>query len=560
MSPPAKMGSDKTTLELLEESAQLLRQLPAILWICYYAGTIPFLLGGLYFWVEMSSGGMSERRCVPGSLGLTLLFLWMKVGQTLFASGLRRHFGGESSVRWRLPKLLRIATIQGIIQPWRFVVLPLALIATFPFPVALAFFENVTSLGDGQGKESGFSFSTLIRRAYRQAFLRIGQNSLFVTLTTALYLVTWINTCLGCALLPYLIRMLLGIETAFTRAGSSAFLNTTFLAMTVALSYLVIDPLIKAVYSLRCFYGESIRDGRDLLSEFALAIGNSARCLPLLALIGFIVISPPLLAESTGLRVGVSSESAGASVSSAELNQAVDKTLAHDKYRWKARRQADSSENGPLRNWLRGFIDGIKDTLKSWFEAVMDAIAWLRRLFGSRDEDFTNNSDRSAVDWKVILRGSGLLLLCLATVAMAWLLWKVRQRSRQIRKVAQAEILPVRPDLNDEQVIASQLPEDGWLTLARELMEKGDRRLALRALYLANLANLAHRELVTLTRFKSNREYLMEVTRRAKGRPDLQSAFVENVASFDRAWYGWHDVTTEVLRQFQSNLERMRRC
>ena len=34
----------------------------------------------------------------------------------------------------------------------------------------------------------------------------------------------------------------------------------------------------------------------------------------------------------------------------------------------------------------------------------------------------------------------------------------------------------------------------------------------------------------------------------------------ENVTSFDRAWYGLHDVTGEALKQFEGNLDRIRAC
>ena len=72
------------------------------------------------------------------------------------------------------------------------------------------------------------------------------------------------------------------------------------------------------------------------------------------------------------------------------------------------------------------------------------------------------------------------------------------------------------PDLNEESVTADQLPEDGWLQLARELMERGELRLALRASYLAGLAHLGHRELIHLARHKSNRDYDRELHRRAR--------------------------------------------
>jgi hypothetical protein len=123
-----------------------------------------------------------------------------------------------------------------------------------------------------------------------------------------------------------------------------------------------------------------------------------------------------------------------------------------------------------------------------------------------------------------------------------------------------AEILPALPDLTDENVTASQLPEDEWLRLARELAAKGDWRLALRALYLATLAHLASRDLVSIARFKSNRDYQLEVARRARAKPELRQAFEENVAMFDCAWYGLYAVSSEGFRQFQANLERIRAC
>jgi hypothetical protein len=60
--------------------------------------------------------------------------------------------------------------------------------------------------------------------------------------------------------------MLIVIETVLTLSGLHIF-NTTYLAIVAALTYLCMDPLIAVVYTLRCFYGESIETGADLLSD-----------------------------------------------------------------------------------------------------------------------------------------------------------------------------------------------------------------------------------------------------------------------------------------------------
>jgi len=118
----------------------------------------------------------------------------------------------------------------------------------------------------------------------------------------------------------------------------------------------------------------------------------------------------------------------------------------------------------------------------------------------------------------------------------------------------------VVPDLNEENVTADQLPEDGWLALARGLMEQGELRLALRAFYLATLAHLGHRELIRLARHKSNLDYDRELERRARGNAGLLDAFDENLLLFERAWYGEHAVTPDTLTGFSQNIERIRTC
>jgi hypothetical protein len=56
------------------------------------------------------------------------------------------------------------------------------------------------------------------------------------------------------------------------------------------------------------------------------------------------------------------------------------------------------------------------------------------------------------------------------------------------------------------------------------------------------------------------REYETELRRRARALPDVQDAFGQNVPAFDRAWCGLHVVTRDALREFQSNLARIRAC
>ena len=79
-------------------------------------------------------------------------------------------------------------------------------------------------------------------------------------------LYVFLNWTTVCYLLPRLVKILFGIESMFTR-GDYSLLNTTFFAAMFWLTYLCVDPILKAAYALRCFYGESIQSGADLRAE-----------------------------------------------------------------------------------------------------------------------------------------------------------------------------------------------------------------------------------------------------------------------------------------------------
>jgi hypothetical protein len=89
-------------------------------------------------------------------------------------------------------------------------------------------------------------------------------------------------------------------------------------------------------------------------------------------------------------------------------------------------------------------------------------------------------------------------------------------------------------------------------------MEKGELRLALRAFYLATLAYLAGQELITIAKYKSDREYELELRRRSHTQPHLSGAFAENRAFFESVWYGLHEVTPGIMDRFSQNQEKIR--
>src|ERR1044071_2976773 len=150
MSRPVQPLQVKSSLELIEEAIALLRAVPLGVFVGYYLGTVPFVLGGLYFWADMSASPFAGQHLAGAALGLAVLFLWMKFCQTLFAQGLKASLRGEAGPAPGLKGLLRIFAHQTIHQTLGLFVQALAFISVIGFPWVYAFYQNITVLDAGE--------------------------------------------------------------------------------------------------------------------------------------------------------------------------------------------------------------------------------------------------------------------------------------------------------------------------------------------------------------------------------------------------------------------------
>jgi hypothetical protein len=112
-------------------------------------------------------------------------------------------------------------------------------------------------------------------------------------------------------------------------------------------------------------------------------------------------------------------------------------------------------------------------------------------------------------------------------------------------------------DLSSAQAAATDLPEDRWIELAHDCLNRGEHRLALRALYLANLAHLGARELLTIQKSKTNRDYERELRRRSRSQ-DVLAPFHQNLLSFECSWYGDRPVGENEIQSFERNFAAIR--
>lgn len=242
-----------------------------------------------------------------------------------------------------------------------------------------------------------------------------------------------------------------------------------------------------------------------------------------------------------------------------ELNRSLDKVMQKAEYAWRLPREKSPAEKAAAPE-PPGFLSGIADLLENWGEKMQRWLSrigdWFDKLFRKQPAERSGSNFNSG--WEPQVQGLMFVLLAAVTCLLALLLWRAwKKRRRQVLEIA-AEEVTLTPDLTAENVAAGDLPEDGWLALAQELLTKGQLRLALRALYLASLACLARHELLTLAKFKSDREYERELSRRAHALPAVFAAFAANVRQFERAWYGIYEVTQSVIADFTGNYETIR--
>ncbi|MCK5437999.1 MAG: hypothetical protein KAI90_08280, partial [Desulfobulbaceae bacterium] len=257
-----KHHQGRGAIEILEEAVHVLRLAPVGIPACYYIGSLPFILALLYFWADMSRSGFAQEHCPGAAMGLALLFVWMKCWHAVFSRKVKAWISRETAPRYHFRRIVRLIASQTLIQASGLIVLPLSVLLAIPFGWCYAFYQNVSVLDDLEDDD----VKSLIKRSWDQAKLWPAQNHILLAVFSALGLIVFINLGMTIFLIPQMLNKLLGIETMFTMSRFWV-LNTTFFAATCSVTYLCMDPLVKTVYVLRCFYGASLKSGEDIKIE-----------------------------------------------------------------------------------------------------------------------------------------------------------------------------------------------------------------------------------------------------------------------------------------------------
>lgn len=559
-SPSAEAGA----IQLLEESFHLVRTTWASGCWAYYLGSIPWMIGLLYFMADMSRSSFAPRDAVFVSVGMGLLWVWKQIWQLHYCSYLWRRLRQENAASPLRPaeRFQRIASLL-FVQAFRVPFWVIAALFVLPFGWVVATFQNATVLTAMPGRRYGH-LRSLIADSLRFSHDDWAQNHLVLLVFSLVAIFTWVNLVATSLVVPALIKSFFGVESVFTTNPAAALGNTTYLLGSVLIVQLALGPLLLAVYTLRCFAAEARTSGMDLLGRLEGlrtqrgardrrdGIGDWHRIVLFVVLCGLHFFIPAS-AANTASEISIS-------VSDGEptrFREEVGRTLEQKKYQWQLPRRLIEEEIAKEETWmsqrmseLAASVKGVARSFKKWWDVLV------RKIF-DRNSDQKRPKDPKETSWS---RGLGsalsITLIVLILGLMGWLGFLLYRRQGRQGEEGESGVDVTdlsKIDLVSEDLVATQLAEDDWLKLAREQIAKGEERLAVRALFLATLAHLGERGLLRIALSKSNGDYKRELSLRAHQLTDLRRAFDENTTQFERAWYGKHILGAQAIESFLQN-------
>jgi len=316
-------------ISLLEEAAHLLRRASLDALLFHWIGSVPLALMSLVFWHNLTHPPMSDLNCAAESLAVALLLIWMNCWRGVFADRLYRRIAGAPERPWNSQRIWRLVANQAFLGATKPLMLGVSLVAVFPFASMVAFYRNAAALA-GRGDLDPLAAIAKARRLARDEGL---QYWLLQCLLLLLSLIVMLNVAVTFAVLPELVKMLTGYESAFSRGGSNFVLNGLFLALVLAATWLVVDPFVQTVYCLRCFQAESAGTGDDLragLRRIRQAITTAAAAAVVVTLVAL-----PVVVRAAG------------AVGSRELEQAVRQTMQSPEYNWRIPPSATAASGVP---------------------------------------------------------------------------------------------------------------------------------------------------------------------------------------------------------------------
>ncbi len=554
---------ERSSLQILEEAFHLLRTASVVnLWL-FYLGAVPFVAAFLYFIADMSRSTFAARDAVPAAMLMVAAFFWMKYCQARFCAALWATINPGQTVKRKGWQRFRYTAALWCLQSFAGLALLLGLFFLIPAAWIIAGLQNITVLAFTQdyGRQP---LRNLFSHSLRCAHYEWPQNHGILVILGFVGLFMWMNILATCLFVPMFAKSFLGIESMFTTNPEAAVQNSTFIIGTLLINWLVLSPVMKAVYVIRCFYAESRNTGADLLSrlescrekrEREQRRERSRRNSNAAAILIGIGLLFSHLGASTAIAAGEEEPT-----SARQLEEAISGTMEQKKYQWKISRHAFADENPEDQNWVSRKLTELADSVEALGKRIRKWWKSVNERFFKEDPIKRKSGGGSELKYQGLGSTMSIFLIIIVAGLLAWLVF-VLVKNYKVRTTIEdgdsgfSGII----DLESEDIVASQLPEDEWMRLAQEQISKGETRLAIRALFLASLAHLGDRGMLKIERFKTNRTYRRELELRVRHRSKLREAFEENTNLFERVWYGLHEIGNDAVDHFMGNYNEISR-
>ena len=300
----------------------------------------------------------------------------MKGLQAFACRELVRAYTGQADQWWKPATMLAIWSRQIAFQPFGFLLKPIAWFLMFPITYVSGFFQNLTILG-GTDRDD-------VRKSWQRARLWPKQSYSVYGLLSLLALMVFLDLYAIVFAVPFLLKLLLGIESFMTRSYAWAF-SPVLLIAVAAFSYFLIDLLAKSVEVIRSCNGASLTNGADLLRRLA-ALPDDHRTIhsgpSSEAHSGRRPhqqhILPICLAVLAALSLAVSSASADTSSSQIApltrptLERQIERVLQDPEYNWRGRSEPDGISS--QRNH--------KSIIEQWMQSLRKMVASLADSIG----------------------------------------------------------------------------------------------------------------------------------------------------------------------------------
>ena len=506
------------SLVLLDDAVRLLRRASPAALACHPIGSLPLAFSLVAAWNMAADPHTTAAAWARGAIVPVLMLVWMNCWRAVYAAKLWEELCGSPIVRWTPVRITRLAAIECWFGTAKLIVLPLAALVQFPLAETVAVYRYLPILAT----QTDLGPRQMVTRARQLAARNRAQGWAILPILLFLQVVVDVNLAIVLAVLPQVVRILTGYESAFSRSGIYFVSNPFFLVLVLVVSWMSFDPFVQAVYTVRYFRAESVETGQDLRT-------------------GLRRLRAPALAAAALALLAALPAHLRAEVSPQALRASIEEAVQAPEYDWRLPPQAASGTP-----WIARLTDRMVSAGRGVGRAIGRAVdrffRWLdEKLRGLLPTAPPGGAPATDLHWIMYV------MIGIALAAVAGVAWQKR-RAPRIEKAPGATSQPVRLDAVD--LPPDLLQEETWTMLAERSLSEQNYRFALRAFYLAGLAWLGRLGVLTIYSGKTNQEYQAELARRMRAVPQASGLFASNVAAFECAWYGEHQVTTEDVENF----------